>query len=167
MRLFFLKYRVGLALAFTAAYFYAANRYSMQFDDKYSNQYVQVMQGFVSFYLVLMVAFAILAKKLVRDCGSKPPYQVPMTKAEAVASHIHLHLFRYTALYLLVGAMAFFVVACSTFLFSSQLIEAIYIVYFSIYSLWVQYPEACFGLAGWDDGEWKVATFISATMCRC
>ena len=33
-----------------------------------------------------------------------------------------------------------------------------------LYSHWVEYPEACFGLDGWEGEEWRVDTFISGTM---
>ena len=35
------------------------------------------------------------------------------------------------------------------------------------YSLWVQYPEACFGLVGWDGEGWRAATSTRRTMFRC
>ena len=35
------------------------------------------------------------------------------------------------------------------------------------YSLWVQYPEACFGFAGVENEGWKVNISTSSTMCLC
>ena len=37
----------------------------------------------------------------------------------------------------------------------------------TVYSLWVQYPEACFGLVGWDGEGWRAATSTRRTMFRC
>ena len=38
---------------------------------------------------------------------------------------------------------------------------------YRFYSLWVQYPEACFGFAGVENEGWKVNISTSSTMCLC
>ena len=36
-----------------------------------------------------------------------------------------------------------------------------------IHSLWVRYPEACFGMDWWEREGWRVVTSTRVTMCRC